>query len=84
MLLILIGCAPVSVNTSTPPNADLSTRHTFAWEPNGQMGGELDGLIAGQIHAAVDDALETHGFRHAAGEAPDMLVDYHVRLQNES
>jgi hypothetical protein len=85
MLLILICCAPVSVNTSTAPNADLSTRHTFAWEPNGQMGGELDDSIAGQnIHAAVDDALETHGFRHAAGEAPDMLVDCHVRLQNES
>jgi uncharacterized protein DUF4136 len=85
LLLILIGCAPATVSTSTAPNADLSTRHTFAWEPNGQMGGELDDSIAGQnIHAAVNDALEAHGFRPAAGQLPDMLVDYHVRLQNES
>lgn len=84
-LLILIGCAPVTVNASTAPNADLSARHTFAWEPNGQMAGELDDSIGGQnVHAAVNDALEAHGFRPAAGEAPDMLVDYHVRLQNES
>jgi hypothetical protein len=84
MLLILIGCSPVTIDTSTAPNADLSTRHTFAWDQNTQRGGELDDSIAGQnIHAPIDDALEAHGFRPAAGEAPDTLVDYNVRLQNE-
>jgi hypothetical protein len=51
LLLMLIGCAPVT-----------DARHTFAWEPNPQMGGKLDDSIAGQdIHAAVNDALEAHG-----------------------
>lgn len=85
VLLVLIGCAPVTVSTSAAPGADFSTRHTFAWEPNRQMGGNMDNSIAGQeIHAAVDEALEAHGFRPAEGQPPDMLVDYHVRLQNES
>jgi hypothetical protein len=85
VLLALIGCAPITVSTSTAPNADLSTRHTFAWEPNPQMGGKLDDSIAGQdIHAAVNQALEAHGFRPADGQPPDLLVDYHVRLQHES
>ena len=85
VLVTLIGCAPVAVSTSTAPGADLSTRHTFAWEPNRQMGGNMDNSIAGQeIHAAVNEALEAHGFRPAEGQPPDMLVDYHVRLQNES
>ncbi len=83
---MLIGCSPVSVSTGTSPTADFAKLHTFAWEPNPQMGGTLDDSIAGQdIHAAVEQALEARGFRPAAaGEAPDFLVDYHVRLQHES
>jgi hypothetical protein len=36
------------------------------------------------IHAAVNEALQAHGFRPAAGQPPDMLIAYHVRLRNES
>jgi hypothetical protein len=85
VLLMLCGCAPVTVSTSKAPDADFSTRHTFAWEPNRQMGGDMDNTIVGQqIHAAVNEALEAHGFEPVAGQPPDMLVDYHVRTQNES
>ena len=85
VVLLLIGCSPVTVSTSTAPGADFSTLHTYAWEPNRQMGGTLDDSIAGQeIHAAVDQALQARGFRPAAGQPPDFLVDYHVRLQHES
>ena len=84
-LVTLVGCAPVTVSTSTAPDADLSSRHTYAWEPNRQMGGNMDASIVGQdIHAAVNEALQAHGFRPAAGQPPDVLVGYHVRQQNES
>ncbi len=84
-LLTLIGCSPVTVSSGAAPTADFARLHTFAWEPNPQMGGTLDDSIAGQeIHTAVDQALEAHGFRPAAGQPPDFLVDYHVRLQHES
>jgi hypothetical protein len=86
LLLALIGCNPITVNTATSPTADFANRHTFAWERNPQMGGTLDDTVVGQeIHAAVNDALEAHGFRPAAaGESPDLLVDYHVKTQHES
>jgi Domain of unknown function (DUF4136) len=85
LLLMLIGCNPVTVSTGTSPTADFTNLHTYAWEPNPQMGGTLDDSIAGQeIHAAVNDALEARGFRPAAGAPPDFLVDYHVTERNES
>jgi hypothetical protein len=85
VVLLLIGCSPVSVSTSTAPGADFSTLHTYAWEPNPQMHGTLDDSIAGQdIHAAVNQALEARGFQPAAGQPPDFLVDYRVKLQQES
>jgi hypothetical protein len=84
-LSTLLGCSPVTVNTSTSPTADFADLHTFAWEPNRQMGGTLHDSIAGQeIHAAINQALEAHGFRPAAGQPPDFLVDYHVRTQEQS
>jgi hypothetical protein len=84
-LLALIGCSPVTVSTETSPTADFSTLHTFAWEPNPQEGGTVDDSIAGQnIHAAIEQALEARGFRPAAGQPPDFLVDYRVKTQNES
>ena len=85
VLLLLVGCSPVTVSTSTAPGADFSSRHTYAWEPNPQMGGTFDDSIAGQdIHAAVNEALEARGFQPADGQPPDFLVDYRVRLQQES
>jgi hypothetical protein len=65
VLLVLAACSPVSVSTSTAPNADFATLHTYAWEPNPPMGGTLDDSIAGQdIHAAVNnqgrEAKEEH------------------------
>jgi hypothetical protein len=85
LALALIGCNPVTVSTGTSPTADFAKLHTFAWEPNRQMGGNLDDSLAGQqIHAAVNNALEARGFRPANGQPPDFLVDYHVKLQNES
>jgi len=84
-LLTLLGCSPVTVSTGTSPSADFSKLHTFAWEPNPQMEGNLDDSIAGQqIHAAVNQALEARGFRPAAGAPPDFLVDYRVKTQQES
>ena len=84
-LLTLIGCSSVTVSTGTSPSADFAKLHTFAWEPNPQMNGTLDNSIAGQeIHAAVNQALEAHGFRPAAGAPPDFLVDYRVRTRQES
>jgi hypothetical protein len=65
----LVGCSPVTVSTSAAPGADFSTRHTYAWEPNPQMGGTLDDSIAGQdIHAAVNQALQTHGWTNVSVE----------------
>jgi len=85
VLPTLIGCAPITVSTRTASNADLSMRHTFAWEANRRWAGNLDHSIAGQdIHTVVNEALEVHGFRPADGQPPDLLVDYHVRLQHES
>ena len=84
-LLALTGCSSMTASSSASPTADFSNLHTFAWEPNWQNDGMLDQSIAGQeIHAAVNEALEAHGFRPAAGEAPDFLVDYRVRTRNES
>jgi hypothetical protein len=85
LLLLPLGCSPVTVNTSTAPSEAFSTRHTYAWETNPQIGGALDDLIVGQdIHAAVNQALEARGFRRADGEPPDFLVDYRVKLHSES
>ena len=85
ILVMLAGCNPVSVNTGASPTADFARLHTYAWERNPQMNGTLDNSIAGQeIHAAVDQALQARGFRPAAGDPPDFLVDYHVKEQHES
>ncbi len=84
ILLMLTGCNPVTVNTGASPTADFAKLHTYAWEPNPQMGGTLDNTISGQaIHSAVDQALQARGFRPAAGDPPDFLVDYHVKEQHE-
>jgi Domain of unknown function (DUF4136) len=85
ILLMLVGCSPVTVSTGASPTADFAKLHTYTWEPNPQMGGTLDDSIAGQeIHAAVDQALQARGFQPAAGEPPDFLVDYHVKERHES
>lgn len=82
----LSACSGVSVSTERAPGADFAGRKTFAWVPNPQEGGEVDASIAGQrLHTEVDQALRAHGFTPAAsGQAPDMLVDYRVVLQERT
>jgi hypothetical protein len=83
LLLLPLGCSPVTLSMSTAPSADFSTRHTYGWEPNPQVVGALDNSIAGQeIRAAVDEALEARAFRPADDQPPDFLADYRVRLQS--
>jgi Domain of unknown function (DUF4136) len=85
VFLALGGCSSITASSDVSPTADFADLHTFAWEPNRQMDGALDQSIAGQeIHAAVNEALEAHGFRPANGAPPDFLVDYRVTTQNQS
>lgn len=76
----------INVNMEAAPNADFAARKTYAWQPNPQMGGQMDMSIAGQqIRAAVDQALQAKGFQQAAdGQMVNMLVDYRVVMRQQT
>lgn len=61
---------------------------TFAWKPGGSPGQgdpRIDNdIIRGRIENAVNSALIAKGYRQADPSTADLLVSYHIGLQNRT
>jgi len=85
-LLIVTGCASVSVQTDFDQDADFSAYHTYRWMPPRE--GRADrspfdnDLNRKRIHEAVDRELAAKGYTIAETEEPDILITYHIGLHD--
>lgn len=79
--LLLVGCSSVSVRSDYDPQTDFGAFHTWSWLHEEPAQG-VDGLTDGRIRAAVEAVLPTRGLhRAAAGEAADLRLAYHARVE---
>lgn len=82
-LLVLLGCAGVSVSTDYDTEHDFSTIKTYAWlEPKGKLiiDPYVDNDLMNQrLHRAIDDEMEARGYTKSSDvKAADILVSYHL------
>lgn len=81
------GCNPTYISHDYDPKADFSAYHTFNWidqstmENGRQAAMHLNPLVEARIKRAVNERLTAKGL--ALDEtAPDLLLVYHVGVQN--
>lgn len=80
-LLAVGGCSTISTNASFAPGANPAEYHTFAWAP--QPAGHVESPGEQQVRAALQRDLASKGIVPATTGAPDMLVAYHARKQQQ-
>lgn len=85
-VLLITGCASVSVQTDFDQDADFSTYHTYKWMPpldDRPNRSPFDNdLNRKRIHEAVDRELAARGYTLAGADEPDLLITYHMGLQD--
>jgi hypothetical protein len=84
LVLALAACAVAPrIDTEAVPNADFSTRHTFAWQESvasydpEPASGDVQ-QVKQAIHDAVVEQLSLKGYRPARAGEPDFLVSFHL------
>lgn len=85
LLVIMVGCTPV--NTLYNPTTDFQAYSSFCWMESCAFrftGPEYlnDSLVQGNIKQTIIKTLEKKGLRYS-DEKPDLLVDFHVTVENE-
>jgi hypothetical protein len=82
------GCATLHVSTDFDPEADFSGLHTFAWLEPPELPGahpfQDNTLLRKRVREAVVRKLATRGFEEVPQEQADLLVTYHVTLDERS
>jgi hypothetical protein len=80
------ACAPVSVNSYTPPRTDVTAYRTYAWAA-GELGATGDprldnnSFFRERVQLAADGQLSFRGYQKVTSGAPDLTVHIHARLQ---
>lgn len=77
-----VGCSSISYNNDFDPRVDFGRFNTFAWvedidasavKPRG-----IDPLDERRVKSAVDQQLESRGYRKVTSGQPDFLVNFYV------
>jgi len=90
LTLTLAACESPGGRVSVLQGDTVSVRpgSTFAWAPGatpGQGDPRIDNdIIRGRIQNAVNSALTAKGYRQADAATADLLVSYHIGLQNRT
>ena len=84
--LALGGCAARSVHSYVEPGANLGRYHRFNWGPADRSGTgdpRLDNneIVQARIQAAIEKQLGAKGFEKIASGSPEVLVHYHVSVE---
>lgn len=82
----LEGCAARSVHSYLERGADLGRYQHYAWGPVDRSGTgdpRLDDndIVQERIQAAIEKQLAAKGFDKVASGSPDLLVHYHVSVE---
>jgi len=85
-LCALAGCAARSVHSYLERGVDLGRYQRYGWGPADRSGTgdpRLDNneIVQARIQTAVEQQLAAKGFEKAAAGAPDLLVSYHVIVE---
>ncbi|MFZ5876588.1 MAG: DUF4136 domain-containing protein [Nitrospirota bacterium] len=72
VLLVLAGCAGLSVDTDYDPAVDFTTLKTYDWAPT-QADASIDELVEKRVRNAVNTQLQAKGYV-LSSDAPDFLV----------
>ena len=83
--LLAMGCSGISYNYDFDPQLDFNSFQTYGWvQPQeGQSGGRGVGdLVEKRITAAVEQQLDSKGYRKTSGK-PDFLVNFYVTTQEK-
>ena len=83
----LAGCGGgIKIDTDFDPQADFASMETYAWAQRTPTGDDdprvYNAIVAGRIKAAVDDALQSKGFRLVTS-SPDVLVAWHGAINGK-
>lgn len=87
LLLLLSGCSSLQVSSDYDGSVDFASLHTYDWLPvpaikSGGPAIQYDNLLAQRVRSSVDVQLSARGFHHQT-ERPDVLVTYHVALDQK-
>jgi hypothetical protein len=87
-VLALPGCAARSVNSYIERGTDPSVYKRYGWGPAEQASTgdpRLDNnqIFRDRVQAAVEKQLATKGLEKATSELPDLLVHYHVSIEQQ-
>jgi hypothetical protein len=82
----LEGCAARSVHSYLERGADLGRYQRYTWgsaDPFGTGDPRLDNneIVQERIQAAIEKQLAARGFQKIASGSPEMLVHYHVSVE---
>lgn len=85
-VIVLTGCAVMSVGSDYAPDTKFSNFHTFAWEltkplPTGDPRLDDNPFFSSRVRSTVEKQLEDRGLTQNSSN-PDLLVHYHMFVQH--
>lgn len=81
LLTAVAGCSGISTSANLTPGTNTAQYHTYAWAPRPNAGAE--GVGEQEVRAALQRSLAEKGMVPATTGAPDFLVAYHARKQQQ-
>jgi len=83
-----VGCAVRSVHSYLERGVDLGRYQGYVWGPADRSGTgdpRLDNnqIFEDRVRAAVDAQLASRGFEKAASASPQLLIQYHVKVEQQ-
>jgi hypothetical protein len=89
LVMLMTGCASVSVSTDFDSSADFADLSTYSWDSHGpSLTGDarIDGntLLQSRLTNAIDLALVAKGFQKVSSGMPSFVVNYHVSAQDKT
>ena len=83
-IVMLLGCASVSVNTDYDRKVDFSKFRTYSWRQGDPQADDLlmrEPFFRKRVKEAVDTALQSKGFTPATDGTPDFHVAIHAGVK---
>ena len=84
-VVILPGCAPLTVSSHIEKAANFADYVTYAWGPRddfpvGDPRLDNNNIYADYLQGTIEKQLAARGFVQAAAEEPDLFVHYHANV----
>jgi hypothetical protein len=81
------GCSGIRYNNDFDPQVDFSRFSTFAWvediHSDAAQSRGLDPLDERRVKAALEEQLESRGYRKVTSGQPDFLLNFHTTSQEK-